>query len=101
MLPKKGRFSRTSFPRKKPTSRKSFPWGAVSVYNIESDTTLPRAAVVVSKKNLKEAHDRNKLKRRLYEAVSKAGLKHSVIIFPRSEALTITFDVLVADLKTL
>lgn len=98
-MPRKtARFSRDSFPRsraKKNTHRTS--WGSVSVYPEKSGV-----AVVVSKKILSKAHDRNRLKRRLYAALDEA-LSNSkmpgVVVYPRKEALTEKHTVLIEELK--
>lgn len=84
MLPKKQRFTRMSFPTGSPTVRKGFSWGTVSRYS----TAEPRAAVVVSKKTLKKAHDRNRAKRRVYAALAPFTLSDGVVVHLRREALT-------------
>ncbi|MEK7613335.1 MAG: ribonuclease P protein component [Patescibacteria group bacterium] len=99
MLSKKERLSRVSFPKKRAQLRHNFTWGAVSFY---PSKTL-HVGVVVSKKVLKRAVDRNKVRRRLYEA-AKNGLKEETgtfICIPRSEVLTISFKTLENDFSTL
>ena len=96
MLSKKQRFSRDAFPKKRPERRLHFSWGVVSLYK----SFLPRASVVVSKKVLRKAHERNRLKRRIYEAVQKAAPPYSLVVYPRAEARTVAFTTLVEDLKS-
>lgn len=100
MLPKNQRFKRTTFPKKKPLRRLSFLWGSVLVYGA-AGSEGGRAAVVVPKKVLRHAHDRNRAKRRLYEALAASGASEqtSLVIFPRREALTAPFAALVDDVK--
>lgn len=92
------RFSRGTFPVKRPLTRHTFSWGSVSLYPPPA-----RAAVVVSKKTLKKAHDRNRVRRRLYAAYAASGgaPSHAAVLFPRREALTAPFAELVRDLKAL
>jgi len=99
MLGKALRFSRATFPIGRAKERYSLPWGAVSVY----DAPQFRAGVVVSKKVLKKAHDRNRLRRRLYEAIGHVLPKNppaiGLAVFPRKEALTAPYTAIVEDLK--
>lgn len=97
MLKKSARFTRDSFPKKRASKRHHTSWGAVSLY------PLPylRASVVVSKKVLRKAHDRNRLKRRIYNALKVAtggDTQQGIIVFPRKEALTLPFKTLTDDL---
>lgn len=101
MLPKNQRFERTTFPRKKPLRRLSFSWGSVVMYGAAPGEG-GRVAVVVSKKVLRHAHDRNRAKRRLYEALASSGAAGSAVsfvVFPRREALTAPFAALVDDMQ--
>ena len=94
MLPKSARFERISFPTGRPDRRINYAWGVVSLYA----SVKPKVAVVISKKTLKKAHDRNHLRRRLYGALDGVELKASTVIFPRREALTTSFKTLTNDL---
>lgn len=99
MLPQKARLSREEFPKKRATQRHSLPWGAVLLY----PNNQFKASVVVSKKTLKKAHERNRLKRRVYAALSALSkdtvvIKVNVVVLPRAEALTLPLDTLKADL---
>jgi ribonuclease P protein component len=97
MLPRHARFVRETFPKGRSTERHTFSWGAVSVYNLYP----PRAAVVISKKTLRRAHERNRARRRIFEALAKAPeIKKSLLIYPRGEALTAPFSTIVHDLQT-
>lgn len=100
MLKKAQRFARAAFPAKERVkTRHSFSWGAVSLYE------RPRfgAGVVVSKKVLGKAHDRNRLRKRLYDAIGRALPTHpsalGVLVFPRKEALTAPHEGIVQDLR--
>lgn len=99
MFSKKSRYSRNSFPHGRAQQRSGLPWGAVSLY---PSPTL-RGAVVVSKKILPKAHDRNRLKRRVREALSIAIAESppviGILVFPRSEALTVPLAKLASDIK--
>ena len=98
MLPKQARFSRTTFPKKRPSKRLTFSWGAVSLFD------TPRGvSVVVSKKVFSQAVKRNQLKRRLYNSISDVLSKNEpavgVVVHPKREALTASSDILKNDLK--
>ncbi|MFQ5540635.1 MAG: ribonuclease P protein component [Candidatus Paceibacteria bacterium] len=100
MLKKTNRLSRTTFPRKRPDAKHSFSWGRASFHN------APRfgASIVVSKKVARFAHERNRLRRRLYAAAEAAYTgtslpKVHIVVFPRFEALSAPFTKLVNDLK--
>lgn len=54
--------------------------------------------MVVSKKVLKKASDRNRVRRRIYSALREA--KRAAIVFPRREALTTPLSIIIEDLKT-
>lgn len=99
MFSKKSRYTRGSFPRGRAQQRSALSWGDVSFY----PSPVLRGAVVVSKKILPKAHDRNRLKRRVREALSIAVAESShvagVLVFPRSEALTVPLTKLASDLK--
>ncbi|XKT74635.1 MAG: ribonuclease P protein component [Patescibacteria group bacterium UBA2163] len=98
MLSKKARLSRDDFPKKRATKRYPLSWGAVLVYPHNHF----KAAVVVSKKTLKKAHERNRLKRRVYaalESLSTEVLLVKVVVLPRSEALTVPLGALKTDLE--
>lgn len=94
MLPKPKRFSRGSFPKGRPMVRRSFPWGAVSLYEGE-----PKVAVVVSKKTLKKAHDRNRAKRRVYAALQGSERRHGIIVSLRSESLMMPLSHIKKDIE--
>ena len=99
MVPKSKRFTRSTFPNKKPLARHAFVWGGVSLY----ESIKPHAAVVISKKTLKKAHERNRARRRVYEAVAAAGIfdrGEAMVVFLRREALTAPFTTIVADLSS-
>lgn len=99
MLSKSRRFSRASFPRGKPLKRQQTPWGSVAFF--ESETF--KAAVVVSKKVFKKAHDRNKMRRRMYAALSQitpTPQGGAVVLYPRREALTADLEVLTKTLQS-
>lgn len=93
MAPKNKRFSRRSFPKGRPDSRRPFSWGTISIYTASASG----CAVVVSKKVLKKAHDRNKAKRRVFEALPETN--QAAVIHLRSEALTAPFKEIERDLK--
>lgn len=97
MLSKKARLSRDEFPTQRATKRHPLPWGAVLRYPHDNF----KASVVVSKKTLKKAHERNRLKRRVYAALEALTprVPMKVVILPRSEALTLPLDTLKADLE--
>lgn len=96
MLPKNQRFSRESFPKGRPTSRRSFSWGTVALY----DSIDPRFAVIVSKKAIKKAHDRNRAKRRVYALLAPLSPKTAALVHLRSEALTTPIKEIEKDLKS-
>jgi ribonuclease P protein component len=96
MLPKKNRFSRSSFPRSGPQKRVAFLWGSVTLYPSDSF----KAAVVVSKKTLPHAVDRNRVTRRAYAALARLSPapRIGVVIFLRREALQAPFGLIMKDL---
>jgi ribonuclease P protein component len=96
MLPKKNRFKTSTFPRGR-AIRRSFVWGSVSL------TTAAdfKAAVVVSKKIVKSAVDRNRVRRRVYAALAQAKpASGSFVVYPRAGALTVSPTLLVADIRS-
>lgn len=98
MLPKKFRFSSRSFPRTKPTVRRTFSWGSASLYT----ATSFQAAVVISKKTLKSAVDRNRARRRVYAALAKAAPETgAIVVFPNASVLKESFEHMVRDLAGL
>lgn len=95
MLPQTHRLSKGTFPKKRPQQRHQFSWGAVSFYPAP---TL-QCAVIVSKKTLKNATDRNRVRRRLYNAARTALTKDGVFVLtPKREALHTPFEQLIKDL---
>ena len=94
------RFRRENFPKKPTKQRHHFSWGAVSVYPL----TPPKVAVVVSKKVLKNATDRNRARRRVYGAMSDAlkskALEKSFVFFLKHEALTAPVQQLQKDIAS-
>ena len=99
MLNKGARLTRSSFPKKRARIQHIFPWGTVSEY--PGGTFM--AAVVVSKKTLKTAVDRNLARRRLYAALkaeisSKGG---TFTVFPRAVVLETPFSSIKQDLRTI
>jgi ribonuclease P protein component len=96
MLPHKNRFTRSSFPKSKPARRIQFAWGSVSLY----EALTFKASVVVSKKTLPRAVDRNRATRRAYAALKAANPRAiGAVVFPRREALTAPFASIVKDLR--
>lgn len=98
MLNKGARLTRSSFPKKRARIQHIFPWGTVSEY----PGGPFKAAVVVSKKTLKTAVDRNFARRRLYTAMkeeisSKGG---TFTVFPRTTILKTPFSSIKQDLHT-
>jgi ribonuclease P protein component len=89
MLPKKSKFTRASFPRTRPHKKHNFFWGSVSFFD-----TAPGVAVVVSKKAIKKAHERNHAKRRVYALFHHSTPPCGTVVHLRSEART-------TDLKTI
>lgn len=96
MLSKKQRFTRALFPKGRPNARRSFSWGTASLYDSPS-----AAAVVVSKKVIKKAHDRNRAKRRVYNVLATLDFKKGLVIHLRKEALTAPNVLITNDLKEL
>lgn len=98
MLPKKSRFSRASFPKSKAAKRVTFLWGSASLY----PTPSFKASVVVAKKTLPHAVDRNKVTRRVYAALKRVSRTRvpdiGVVVFPSREALRAPFEMIVKDL---
>lgn len=99
MLNKGARLTRSSFPKKRARIQHIFPWGTVSEY----PQGPFKAAVVVSKKTLKTAVERNRVRRRLYaaaktEIASKGG---TYTLFPRATVLKTPFSSIKQDLRTI
>lgn len=97
MLPKNVRFERNNFPKGRPQIRRSFYWGTVSLFPTES---AARFAVVVSKKVLRKAHDRNRARRRLYAALESVTSSYHIVIHAKSSALTADLSQVTEDIKS-
>lgn len=99
MLNKSARLSRSSFPKKKARIQHIFPWGTVSEY----PGGPFKAAVVISKKTLKTAVDRNLARRRLYAAMKEeiSSKESTFTVFPRTAVLKTSFSSLKQDLRTI
>ena len=92
MLPKSKRLTRDDFSKiKKRTTIRANYFDVI----ISSGSTT-RFACVITKKRIKLAVDRNKIKRRIYSALSNIKLKspHFVIIYPKQNALNTSFKTL-------
>ena len=98
MLSKQKRYSREDFPKGRAYKSGRFLWGTVSVY--ESPTF--KAGVVVSKKVLRMAVERNKARRRVYSAIDSFKNKNiGVIIRLRKEVLTTPCKNIISDIEGL
>lgn len=97
MLKKAQRFSRENFPKGKAVKRGTFPWGSVFVYN----TPTFKGGVVVSKKAVKKAHERNRAKRRVYTALENFKDQNiGLLLRLRKEAITEDIKQITSDIKT-
>lgn len=92
MLPKSKRLTRDDFSKikKRTTIRANYFDVTIS----PGDAT--RFACVITKKRIKLAVDRNKIKRRIHNSLSDVKLKspHLVIIYPKQNALNTSFETL-------
>lgn len=96
MLPKTQRFTRESFPKGRPAERRSFSWGSLSLY----EGIPPRFGVIVSKKAIKKAHDRNRARRRVYTTLAALTPKKAALVHLRSEALTTPLQDITKDIQS-
>ena len=96
MLPKTNRISRITFPKGRPLVRRVFSWGTASLYPGER-----QAAVVVSKKTLKKAHERNRARRRAYTALAKSLPNAALVIQLKREALFTPLTTFATDIDSL
>lgn len=87
MLRKVLRLHHTTFS-KTPLERRRFKYGSVALY----PTPEGSVAVIVSKKVLRGAVDRNRLQRRMRHAYTKVpAQKWAVALYPNKDALTAPF----------
>lgn len=102
MLPKKNRISKEDFPAQKMHGLRFSPslFSGV-VYKNETDV---RVSVVVSKKTAKTAVVRNRIRRRVYNAIRpyiKLFLFPVLIVFyPKKDTSTVEFNVLKVEIET-
>ena len=99
MLPQSKRLIRDDFSKfqKKNTLRGNY-------FDITvSPSTTSRFAVVVAKKRIKLAVDRNTVRRKIYNALSNAVLKspHLVIVYPKQNAHNASYKDLNEEITTL
>lgn len=102
MLPRNKRIQKKDFPApKRQGFRVHSPLFSMTVYKNDEST---RVSVVVSKKTAKTAVVRNKIRRRMYEAmkpfmdrITKTSL---IVIYPKKEVSTIRFNVLKKEIET-
>lgn len=108
MLPRSRRVPTSSFQSKDPSKlqSKSFHGSFFSIRANRSTEPFPsRFAIIVSKKVAKSAVSRNKIRRRLYEAVKtvirdvKPGFV--ILIYPKKEAQTMDFRDLCKNVRDL
>lgn len=96
MLPKKARMSTADMKGRSFLQRK-FRFGTVKFFK----TGAVRVGVVISKKVHAKAVDRNRTRRRIYNAVrdclKQQEIRHSIVIYPAREALTAKFSELKAS----
>ncbi len=96
MLPKRQRFSRRSFP-KRAGAGIPFLYGSV-----KKPAGPARAAVVLSKKTVPGAADRNRLRRRVYAILKqlvREDARHGIIVYPNRVALQASFEDLKRELS--
>lgn len=101
MLPKNLRLSRQEFLTVKMSGKnvKTTYFSAIAIIN---NKNFSRFAVVTSSKLDKRAVFRNRLRRRIYQIVSKFGINgFDVIIFPRPEGLKLKHEDYTAELYSL
>ena len=76
---------------------------AAKVYKLEPSGLNSRFACVISKKNLKRGVDRNRLRRRVYGAISPLLAKihpgFAIIIIAKPTVLTMPFDKLTVEIE--
>ncbi len=100
MLPRKNRLVRATFPTSRPLKRVQYSWGSISLYPEKPGF---KASVVVSKKTLPRAVDRNRATRRAYAALRKVFETRAsntvAVVFPKKEVLIVPFGLMVEDLK--
>jgi len=102
MFPQKNRLSRESFPT---PQRKGFrvfsPFFSIVFYQTEEEEG--HASIVVSKKVAKHAVVRNTLRRRFYSMLrpyfSKLITKTTVVVYPKTDSLKISFSVLEGEIE--
>lgn len=87
MLPQSKRVTRSLF--KELGSRAMLRSPLFDVSYVRHDGDGPRVACVISKKRAPRAVDRNKLRRKAYQAFTESGFSkpYILIIYPRAEAL--------------
>lgn len=72
----------------------------------QNDKIFCRYRTIVSKKLEKEAVKRNKLRRKIYEAVretekEKTAIHKDIILIPKKQIVKTSFDQLIKDIKTI
>lgn len=100
MISKDFRISKQIFLQNKP---KVFYRGDFCDGSVFLDVTGKRVTVIIAKKRLKRAVDRNRVKRVVYEAVRVVNPTFSkpVIIYPKAIVLTAPFSVICSEISAL
>lgn len=102
MLPKNQRLTRTEFSTLFESGKRIANNAFMLIYDDPgSAKSFPQISIVVSKKLLPKAFDRNAFRRRVYNTLKKVSYNHDSILMTKKPALTLTLKELQEQLEEL
>jgi len=99
MLAKTRRLNRVNFLHVLNSSPKALKTADFQIRYVANGGKFNRYSVVIPKKVLKLAVDRNALKRRIYDLVGDIPGNHDIIIYPRNEKISSELHSLVSKIS--
>lgn len=99
MLPKTRRLNRVNFLHVLNSSPKALKTADFQIRYVGNDEKFNRYSVVIPKKIIKLAVDRNALKRKIYNLIAGIPGSRDIIIYPKNENITLELHSLVSKIS--